>query len=994
MAQEALPIARIPTASYRLQFNRQFPFSFAKEIIGYLHDLGISDLYASSYLAAKEGSQHGYDIVNHSILNKEIGDEQTYQALIDELQRFGMGQILDFVPNHMCIESNENLWWMDVLENGPGSSYARFFDIDWRPVKKELNNQVLLPLLADQYGKVLEKGDLRLVFAQGAFWITVNDLQIPIEPKTYLHILGHGLESLLQELPEEDPSLLELLSIITTLQHLPPAIEQDLEKKAERYREKELVKKHLRQLCDQSPEITGYIDKNVNIFNGSKGDPRSFDLLDGLLQEQSYRLSYWQVATEEINYRRFFDINGLAAIRMEDPLVFKETHGLLFRLIQEGKVTGIRLDHVDGLYDPFSYLHDLQKGCFIRQILPVTPPDQREHEAEEIEYCLQQYQEQLKRKPGYKPFYVACEKILMKGEQLPEEWPVFGTTGYDFLNYLNGIFVDTENAKSFARIYDRFVGKAVDLTEVVYEKKKLVLQVALSGELNMLADQLNTISEQDRLTRDFTQNSLARAISEVIAFFPVYRTYVNTGLVREKDSQYIESAVAKAKRRNPAISVSIFDFLRCVLLLKFPEHTKEEVKGHWLNFAMKFQQITGPVMAKGLEDTAFYVYNRLISLNEVGGNPGRFGTPLEAFHGQNLERYKFFPHAMITSATHDTKRGEDARTRIAVLSEIPEKWRKALTRWSRVNKRHFKTVDNQKVPDRNEEYLLYQALIGAWPLHKLDQEGLELFRSRIREYMLKAVREAKVNTSWINPNSAYEEALVGFIDAILGDLPDNLFLHEFIPFQRQISHHGIFNSLSQTLLKMASPGFPDFYQGTELWDFSLVDPDNRRPVDYSSRSQALTALKEREAAIGPQALMDELLSSRDDGRIKLYLIFRCLNYRRMNREIFEKGEYQPLEAHGAKARHVCAFARRAPGKTVIAVAARLLATLTTEPEQVPLGEQCWSDTFLTLLKGSSNHYRNIITEQIINAAEHQGEMRISLAELFTCAPVALLETVG
>ncbi|EKD59385.1 MAG: hypothetical protein ACD_55C00037G0002, partial [uncultured bacterium] len=564
MAENYKPAARIPTATYRLQFNAGFTFADATRIIGYLNDLGISDVYASSYLAAKEGSVHGYDVVNQTVLNKEVGDEQSHLAMVEELKRHGMGHILDFVPNHMCIESGENLWWMDVLENGMSSPYAHFFDIDWEPVKKELTGKVLLPLLGDQYGKVLESGGLQLIFKEGAFFVQVYALQIPLEPRSYLQILQYRLDALKEKFPAEAAPVEELLSIETALQHLPLATEQDPEKMGERHREKEIIKKRLWQLCHESPEVAAFIADNVKSFNGSKGDPRSFDLMDKLLRDQAYRLSYWRVATEEINYRRFFDINGLAAIRMEDQAVYDLTHTLLFRLIREGKVTGVRIDHVDGLYDPVSYLQNLQKSSYfqLRQAGSTFPADNGEEKKEALE---KEYNALLETDPCYKPFYAVVEKILMKGELLPDQWPVFGTTGYDFLNSLNGIFVATEKAKQMDRLYDRFVKWGGDFPDLVYEKKKLVMQVSLSGERNMLAHQLNNIAEQDRLTRDFTLNSLARAISEVIACFPVYRTYANSASVRDKDVQYIEAAVYKAKRRNPAISGSVFDFVRDVL---------------------------------------------------------------------------------------------------------------------------------------------------------------------------------------------------------------------------------------------------------------------------------------------------------------------------------------------------------------------------------------------------------------------------------------------
>jgi (1->4)-alpha-D-glucan 1-alpha-D-glucosylmutase len=1040
MDQEAITKAKIPTATYRLQFNAQFTFAAAREIVGYLHDLGISDLYASSYLQAKEGSIHGYDVVNQTVLNREVGDEAAYGGLVEELQRFGMGQILDFVPNHMCIESVENLWWMDVLENGPSSPHAHFFDIDWAPVKKELTNKVLLPFLGDQYGRVLESGELRLGFQGGAFTLKLGGLQIPLEPKSWLQILGHRPERLNELFAPESAPLQEFFSILTSLQHLPGPTEQDQEKKEERHREKEIIKRRLARLCQEIPEIGGFIEENLAIFNGTKGEPHSFDLLDRLLQDQVYRLSYWRVATEEINYRRFFDINGLAAIRMEDPAVFDQTHQLLFRLIREKKVTGVRIDHVDGLYDPLSYLQKLQRSCYQQlggdepaQDAPTPRPPLGNQpgaasllpkgegqgggtaaasagaqagtasgRTEAAQSAAQapdaaprsRYDQLLEQDPSYRPFYAVVEKILMKGEQIPREWPVFGSTGYDFLNQVNGIFVDTEKAKAFDRIYDRYLGHRSDFTEMVYEKKKLVMQVSLSGEANMLGHRLNTISETDRLTRDFTRNNLISAIAEVIACFPVYRTYVIPGTVREKDVQYIEAAVARAKRKNPAMNSSVFDFLRDVLLLRFPEQATQGDRDAWLDFAMHFQQITGPVMAKGLEDTAFYVYNRLASLNDVGGMPGRFGTPLEAFHGQNLERLKTFPHAMIASSTHDSKRGEDVRARIDALSEIPDQWQKSLMKWSRLNRSKGQQLDGQRVPDRNEEYLLYQTLVGTWPLSEMDQQGFQEYLGRIREYQIKAAREAKVNTSWISPNAAYEAALTAFLDAVLARGRSNSFLDEFIPFQKMIARFGIFNALSQTFLKMVSPGVPDFYQGTELWALTLVDPDNRKPVDYRLRAEALAGVKAREAEVGPRQLFGELLESRQDGRIKLYLVYRTLNYRRENRDLFDHGEYLPLEAQGARARNLCAFERRDQGKTVIAVAPRFLATLAPEPGQLPLGEAAWLDSLLLLPEGGAGRYRNVLTGEELSSSERAGKTTLPLAQIFESSPVALLERIS
>lgn len=866
MVKEALLLPKIPVSTYRLQFNKYFKFIDAKNIIGYLQELGIIDIYASPYFKAKEESLHGYDIVDHNTLNPEIGTEDEYDELINELHKYNMGQILDIVPNHMCISSKENVWWMDVLENGPGSIYANFFDIDWDPTKKELKNKILLPILGDQYGKVLENQELTLKFEAGKFYVCYYDHIFPLRPKTYAIILGYNIDDLKKSLPEDNPNLLELLSIITAVNHLPVYTESGMKKIRERDREKEVIKKRLCQLYQESSDIKAFIDKNVSIYNGVKGDPKSFDLLDNLLNEQVYRLSFWRVATEEINYRRFFDINDLAAIRMEDPIVFKNTHRLILRLIKEVSVTGLRVDHPDGLYNPLEYFQLLQRSCFIQMRLSHLEKsiesipedvlqslkeddlfyDEYDHVKSEI---TKLYDEIVSSDPAYKPFYIIGEKILIKDERMPEDWPIFSTTGYVFLNALNGIFVKTESARAINDIYDRFIKSRINIQEIIYEKKKLIMQVAMSSEINTLGHYLNRISEKNRHTRDFTLKSLTNAIIEVITFFPVYRTYVNPSGINDRDRRYIESAISKAKRKNPAITVSIFDFLKDILLLNYPENFEDADKKEWLDFVMRFQQITGPIMAKGLEDTVFYIYNRLISLNEVGGSPDRFGTSLETFHGKNIERLKFWPHALIATSTHDTKRSEDVRARINVLSEIPDEWRKRLIQWRRLNKKNKPVVDGQRVPDLNEEYHLYQTLIGAWPTGEVDETRYEVFKKRIKDYMLKAIREAKVNTSWISPNTLYEDAVTMFIETIMRNTPDNKFIKDLTAFQKMISHYGMYNSLSQTLLKITSPGVPDFYQGTEIWDFSLVDPDNRRSVDYNLRISMLEELKKGETEI-------------------------------------------------------------------------------------------------------------------------------------------------
>lgn len=992
MMEELFTHTRIPAATYRLQLNHKFRFSDVKRIVSYLKDFGISDIYTSPCFKAKEGSLHGYDIVDHNTLNPEIGTEEEYHEMVQELGKYQMGQMLDIVPNHMCITSKENTWWMDVLENGPSSPYANFFDIDWDPLKTELKNKILIPVLSAQYGIILERQELQLAFENGAFFIHYYQHKLPIIPKTYIDIFQHRSDELKNQLSAENPCFLELLSIITALSNLPAYTEKNPEKIAERYREKEIIKKRLWNLYNESSEIKAFIDENIRIFNGTKGKTESFDHLDKLLNSQIYRLSHWCVATDEINYRRFFDINDLAAIRMEYPGVFTETHKLIFRLIREGKVTGLRVDHPDGLYNPSEYFQNLQRNCFLHKGLGALKnvADHPDIEAE----LVKQYDDRLLSDPHMKPFYIVGEKILIKGEKSPEDWPIYGTTGYDYLNSLNGIFIETVNAKAFDDIYARFIKSKMNFQEIVYEKKILIMETVMSSEVNTLGHFLNRLSEKNRHTRDFTLNSLTVVIKEVIAFFPVYRTYIQSPGVSERDRRYIELTVSKAKKKNPAMSVSIFDFLKDVLLLKYPENFGDDDKKDWLDFVMRFQQITGPVMAKGLEDTTFYVYNRFLSLNDVGGSPDRFGTPIETFHGQNIERFKSCPHALITTSTHDSKRSEDVRARLNVLSEIPDEWREHLIRWRRLNKKKKAVVEGQEIPGTNEEYLLYQSLIGVWPVEPMDKSAYEVFKQRIKDYMVKATREAKVHTSWISPNVTYEDTLMNFIETILNNFRGNKFLKDFQTFRKKISHYGMFNALSQTLLKITSPGIPDFYQGAELWDLSLVDPDNRRPVDYGLRMKMLEELKKREQEITASELAGELVSNKEKGRIKLYLIYKALNYRKNNRELFQSGEYSSIVAMGERSYNICSFSRKAGDSLVIIVAPRFFTRLIQQPEGMPFGKEVWKDSVVVIpSEEAGRKYRNIFTGETVTTVKHTESTVLYVAEILAHFPVALLERI-
>ncbi len=995
MKREQAYQVRIPLSTYRLQLNHGFTFTDACNVVGYLAELGISDLYTSSYLKARPGSLHGYDIVDFGQLNDEIGSQEEYAALIAEQQRHGMGQLFDLVPNHMCIASTQNAWWMDVLENGPSSVYARFFDINWRPVKAELKNKILVPFLGDQYGRILENKELQLLFREGAFFICYWDNRFPVRPDTYMQILTCRIKELESLLTPQDPHFVELLSINTALSHLPDYTETDPDKMAERNREKEIAKKRLLALYSASNTVRDFIDENIRRFNGIKGDKESFDLLDRLLQDQAYRLSYWRVATEEINYRRFFDINDLAAIRMEDPAVFSETHKLLLRFVREGKVTGLRVDHPDGLYDPFQYFHRLQRECYVQNGLRLKEANDEQMTTETgqaiiTEELVRKYDELTFSDPGAKPFYIVGEKILMRNETMPEEWPIFSTVGYTFLNLVNGIFVDTANEKAFDRIYRRFTRSAMDYEKVVYEKKKLIMQRAMSSEINTLGNYLNRLSEKDRGTRDFTLNSLTVAIIEVIASFPVYRTYIDNWNISQRDRRHIEYAVGKAKRMNAGINESVFDFLRDVLLLECPPQLNDDGRTEWLQFAMRFQQITGPVMAKGLEDTAFYIYNRLISLNEVGGSPNRFGVTLEEFHEHNLKRQKFWPHALITTSTHDSKRSEDVRARIDVLSEMPADWQARAAKWRELNRRKRVAVNGAFVPDANEEYFLYQTLVGAWPIQGTEDAEYPEFIERMKHYVLKALREAKVNTSWINPRIEYENGLLRFVDAILSTKRENDFLDDLGLFQRKVAYCGMFNALSQTLVKIMSPGVPDFYQGTETWNFSLVDPDNRRPVDYERRKRMLRDLRQWEKEASARTIAPELVRNWKDGRIKMYVTYKALNFRKEHGEQLRQSRYTPLDVVGERSGHVCAFARRSGNTVMVTAAPRFMSRLVADGTAPAVEGTAWQKSFLALPGLPVRAFRNVFTDAATNTVDYQGEKALSCHDLFGAFPVALL----
>jgi len=1020
IAEVILAERRIPGATYRLQFNSDFTFRDAQALITYLHDLGISDCYASPILKARAGSTHGYDVCDHRQLNPALGSEQEFDAFTSALRERGMGLIVDVVPNHMGIGDPCNEWWMDVLENGPSSPYASYFDIDWQPVKHELENKVLLPILEDQYGNVLEQGKFRLLYDNGAFAIEYGVSRLPVAPRTSMAILQEQLDRLIMVLDETHEHVIELQSILTALSYLPPRTESDPERVTERLREKEVIKRRIAALYEAGAEARDALDAAIALFNGTVGDPHSFDLLDALITAQPYRPAFWRVAAEEINYRRFFDVNELAAIRVELPEVFMATHQLILQLLAERRVTGLRIDHPDGLWDPPRYFRRLQERYLTDAIQTrLAHGEQRQAgadaaeqvDANALEQAVMDWLEaRAQRGATNWPLYVIAEKILSEREPLPPDWAVDGTTGYDFLSAATGLFVDSANERAFDRLYHNFIAgedwhNQAAFGELVHASKQRIMRSALASEMNSLSHQLARITEKSRRYRDFTLRGITQALREVIACMDVYRTYIaGPQAVSERDRKYISQAVAEARRRNSSIPRAILQFLRDTLLLRNLDQFPAEIRGDVVYLVMKFQQVTGPVMAKSVEDTVFYIYNRLVALNDVGGNPAQFGNSVTEFHRQNAERLRYWPHAMLTLTTHDTKRGEDVRARISVLSELPEEWSAALGRWRALNADKLARLDGRPAPDANDEYLLYQTLVGVWPFEPPassdagDRERLSAnlagVRERIVAYMQKATKEAKVHTSWINPDEEYDEAMAQFVRAVLDDTSTNQFLDDLRSFQRRIAYFGQFNSLAQLMLKLTAPGVPDIYQGNELWDFSLVDPDNRRSVDYASRTAALTELRGRIADAGADRieLARELASSYHDGRIKLYVTAATLGFRRDHAQLFAQGDYRLLEALGEQRAHICAFSRTHGQAHILVAVPRLVAGLTRGDDRPPLGSAVWGASWLSLPGAQRGaRYRNILTGEIVAVAAYDEGPGITLGSIFKEFPVALLE---
>lgn len=924
------PATRAPGATYRVQFHAGFTLRDALNIVPYLHALGVTHLYASPILKARPGSTHGYDVLDHGALNPEVGTEADLAELSRALRDRGMGLLIDAVPNHMSVGTG-NAWWADVLENGPASPYATYFDIAWHDSPRpQLHGRLLLPVLGDQYGAALESGQFRPAFSDGAFAVQIYESRLPLDPRTYGLILAPAAKSVREKLGAEHPSAVELASILHAVESLPARSEADEARRAEGRVEVLAIRRRLAELAERFPEAAEVVNEALTALAGTPGDPASFAALDELLEAQAYRPCFWRVASDEINYRRFFDVNDLAALSTERRDVFDAVHATWFRWLKEGTADGLRIDHPDGLFDPKEYLARLQEAS-----------------------------------PG---LYVVVEKILGDGEELPPSWECAGTTGYEFIHALNGLFVDPAGETPVTAFYQRFTGLDDPWSEVVYRGKRQVTQGSLASELNGLAYQLDRIARLDRRSRDFTLNGIRKALREVVACFPVYRSYV-TDSASDTDKAVVGKATRWAYRRNPMLGKAIFDFIRDTVLLKDSPSgpASAEYRDLQRHFAGKFQQVTSPVAAKGVEDTAFYVFNRLVSLNEVGGEPGKFGWKPEAVHAFFAARAAA-PGGLSPLSTHDTKRSEDVRARLNVLSEIPSEWAERVTRWAELNRAHKAEVEERPAPDANEEYLLYQTLVGAW---QVGEGASDAFRGRIRAYMQKALAEAKVNTSWINPNAEYEAAVAGFIDRVLDPNQSGAFLAELDRFAARVAEFGRINSLAQTLIRCTAPGVPDTYQGTDTWDFSLVDPDNRRPVDYAARAQWLSEIDHRPESVA------EVANNLADPRTKLFVTARALRCRRDHRELFASGGYVPLTASGERGANAFAFLRTGQNRAALVVVPRLPVALAGG----------WADTALSLpSEFAGATWKNALTGEVVSARDG----RLTVGEVLKAFPVALL----
>lgn len=893
-------------ATYRLQLRAELDFDAAAAITKYLAALGVSHLYSSPVLQAAPGSTHGYDVVDPHRVSEDLGGAEGMARLTAALRRHALGLVLDIVPNHMAIAAPANRWWWDVLENGPASRYARYFDVDWDPPEGKLRNQVLVPVLSDHYGRVLDRGGLAIERRGGRFVVRAGECVWPLAPRTLDELLAVAATRAGSD---------DLAAIADALGALPVATATAADASVRRDRGKEWLYRQLDRLCAAEPAVAAAIEAEVGEVNR---DPGRLHLL---LERQNYRLAFWRTAARELGYRRFFDIAGLVGLRAEEPDVFADTHALVARWLADGTVDGVRVDHPDGLRDPDAYFTRL------REIGPEA--------------------------------WIVAEKILEPGERLPERWPIDGTTGYDFLHRAGGLFIDPDGAPALTELYHAFTGEPVDYAAVIRAAKQQVLRGGLAADVNRLTALLVEICERHPHQRDYTRHELHEAIREVIAAFPVYRTYLRVpGAVDPADAAAIEAAVEMAQQQRPDLDADLFAFLRDLLLLRVPGAVEQEL-------AFRVQQFTGPAMAKGVEDCGFYVYNRFVAANEVGGDPGQLGVSVEAFHAACAATQRRWPRTLLATSTHDTKRSEDVRARLALLSEIPQAWADTVRAWSALAACHRRDAR----PDRNTEYLYYQTLVGAWPIAT----------ERLVGYMEKAVREAGVFTSWTRPDPTYEDAVRAFV---AGTLDDAAFRGAVEDVVVRLVEPGRITSLAQVALKLTAPGIPDIYQGTEIWDASLVDPDNRRPVDYGARQRLLARLD--------GATAEDVWAAMNDGAPKLWLIRQGLAMRRAHAECFGAGgAYQPLVATGGRARHVVAFTRDARVATVVprllmGLAAAAGAPYTGRapvPGHTAYAGYWWADTHVELPFG---RWRNWLTAERVTGG------LVPLAELLARFPIALL----
>jgi (1->4)-alpha-D-glucan 1-alpha-D-glucosylmutase len=949
---------RIPLATYRLQLGPELGFRSVTALLPYLAQLGIGDIYASPILKARTGSTHGYDVTDPTQLNESLGGMADFEAMSTSSKARGIGLLLDIVPNHLAA-SSENPWWYDVLESGGSSRYAHYFDIQWRgPGRESAESLLLLPALREHYAKVLHGGGFALAFEERGFVVRYSDQVFPIDLTTTGRILGRCLEHAREFLPAPR-ALEELATLCALVSQLPARKSRPPRHVTERHRSKQTIKERLCGLYREEPSVKNALDATLSEWNGERGRPESVRELHQLLDAQCYRLAYWKTARLRVNYRRCFDVNELVGMRIDDPAVFAARHALLARLVRRGQVTGVRVDHVDGLVDPAGYLERLQA-------------------------CLGAGVE------GKDDAYIIVEKILGRDEDLRENWPVHGTTGYDFLNAANRLFVEPWGLEELERHYAAFTGQRTNMAEVTYQSRKLVMGSLLSAELDALTGEISALAARDLTARDVSRQQLRRGLIELGAALPVCRTYVHAEHGAPGDRRLIANALQRAREHvsSREVSQEAYDFLEHVLLFE-PSEAEPHQRERWLRTVGRWQQLTAPVMAKGFEDTACYVHNSALGLNEVGADPERSpdGFGLEPFHDLMARRGARWPGALNATATHHTKRGEDARARLAALAGVAGEWEQSVKRWNHMNQTRQVTVHGRKVPEPCEEELIYQALIGSWPLR---DDELADFEQRAVAYVCKAAREAKRNTDWIEPDEDYESGLARFVRALLEPSAGNRFLRDFGRFRDKIAFYGAINSLSQTLLKVTVPGVPDVYQGCELWDLSFVDPDNRRSVDFTIRRELLRQLAE-DYESDPSRLTGTLQTQWRDGRIKLYVLWRGLQLRQTLKSLFRHGAYEPLEVSGPRRHHVCTFARRYRQDWVITAVPRLVAKL-TRPNQFPLGKEVWGAGAVALPDSAPELWLDELTgEKLETTATERGRV-LRLHRLFARFPVVLLRS--